>query len=176
MVMNFKKDVLTVENIKNYIRKQYGDKIQIKDYEDKNYCFDIIAAERNFFQYIEYKTRYFTKKYFYPDDILIELVQRTSVISSNINNRNINSIISSSSVLTAVGWFFKTKADRLIYFRQLENKPYDLIDINFPDFKDWLMNHIAKYKLQFSNKTTGTINVVVPVKDIPKPIIYIKKY
>ena len=164
--------------ITEYIKQRYGDKIILNDYENKNYCFDIYATDRNINFPIEYKQRYFetgkNDKYLQEYDILIELIQSTPYLKNldiqRINNNNIYDINIS------IGWFYKCYSRRLIFFRFLDNNLFDIIDIDFELFKGWFMNNINIFSLQYSNKTTGTINAVVKLKDIPKGyFLYLKK-
>lgn len=104
--------------------------------------------------------------YLKKDDILIELIQSTPYIKEKEFIE-----YTPHAINVSIGWFYKCAADRLIYIRMLDQKYYDLIDIEFRGFKSWIFNNIDKYKLQYSSKTTGTVNLILPIIDIPKPFI-----
>jgi len=163
------------KHISFYFKKFYGQDIEIKDFENRNLCFDTVLSDRNINLFVEYKSRFFTsgenENFLYQNDVLIELVQTLPYFSNRATNKNINNLYSSYAVNTALGWFYKCSADRLIYFRFLDKILYDVIDIDFRLFKPWLMNNIGKYKLQYSGKTTGTINLKMPIQDIPQPML-----
>jgi hypothetical protein len=159
------------EVFQKYIRRTYGDEIKIIDCEDKNHRFDVIAQYRSASITFEYKTRYFitgvNSDYLKLDDILIELVQSLPYIQTTALKE-----FDTNKLNTAIGWFYKCAADRLLYLRTLDDKPHDLFDLDFKLFKQWLLNKIGDYKIVYSKKTTGTINIAVPVFDIPKTIIF----
>jgi len=168
--------------IEQYFKDNYDSNIILADYESKNYGFDIIATNKNLNILIEYKSRYFetgkTDKYLKEYDILVELIQSLPVLQNlplNISNYNIDKLIDSHKINIALGWFYKCIADRLVFFRYLDNQLYDVIDIDFKFFKLWLMNSIDNFNLQYSNKTTGTINLKIPLNKIPKPFLNYKR-
>lgn len=163
--------------ITNYFKKNYDPDIILKDFESENLGFDIVATHKNLNLFIEYKSRFFetdkTDQYLLEYDVLIELVQSVPVFQKlpELNNKNIKQFINSYKINTAIGWFYKCIADRLVFFRFLDDILYDVIDIDFRFFKQWLMDTISELELQYSDKTTGTINVKVPLKIIPKPFL-----
>lgn len=166
------------KEVEDHLRKQYGQNISLSSLEDKNYCFDIYANDRNINFSIEYKERFFTnssgedilKKY----DILVELIQSTPYLQSIDLEKPRD--IDPHKVNIAIGWFYKCNADRLIYFRYLDDKLYDVIDIDFRLFKPWFMNNINSFEIIYSAKTTGTINALVDVLKLPKPYGNYTKY
>jgi len=174
------------ESSKAYITEKYGRQIVVKNFEDKNLTFDSALSDRNINLFVETKQRDFItgendwalKK----DDILIELVQTLPYfqfphdIKNILNNSNINKFFNSKKINTAIGWFYKCSAHRLIYFRYLDSKLYDVFDIDFHNFKAWVLNNFDKFELQYSKKTTGTINLKVPLNQIPKPFLCYSKY
>jgi hypothetical protein len=166
------------EYIKEYFGEIYGENITINDFKDDNYCFDVFLHDRNVNFSVEIKQRYFetgkTDRFLKEFDILIELIQSTPFVKqldiSNVNNNK------AYDINIAVGWFYKCYAKRLVFFRYLDSVIYDVIDIDFELFKCWFMNNINDFKLQYSAKTTGTINAVVKLSDIPKGYLIYKKY
>jgi len=162
-------------DIKEYLERVFG-KLEFKPANFKNSCFDLIIHNKNINLNIEYKCRYFdteiNEKYLYYNDILVELFQSVYEIAKlqNINNKNINNLTNSQRINTAVGWFYKCTADRLLYLRYLDSNLYDIIDLDYKVFKNWLMNNLHNFTLQFSGKTTGTINVCVNLSDMPENI------
>ena len=155
----------------DHLKKQYGQDISLASLENRNYCFDIYANDRNINFSIEYKERSFTgssgKYYLDKLDILVELMQSTPYMKSI--DLSMPKSIDLYKLNIAIGWFFKCNADRLIYFRYLDNALYDVIDIDFRLFKPWFMNNINTFESQYSDKTTGTINAVVEIIKIPRP-------
>ncbi len=167
-------DFTIKEWISKYVRSRYEEKFFLNDCEDKNNCFDIMFSNRNMNMTVEIKTRFFytgiNDSYLYKDDVLIELIQSTPYIKqTEIND------MKTVKINIAIGWFYKCYADRLIYMRTLDDKYYDLIDIEYKNFKCWLLNNIEKYNLNYCDKTTGTINLVLPITDIPKPFVIWEK-
>jgi len=172
------------EEARVYLKNKYGENIKIKNFEDKNLTFDITISHRNIALFIEYKQRYFetgkNDRYLKENDILIELVQTLPYFQFEQNikflsNQIVNHYFNAKKINTAIGWFYKCFADRLIYFRYLDNNLADVFDIDFPNFKRWVMNNINNFNLQYSNKTTGTINAKVPLFEIPHPFILYTK-
>ena len=172
------------EEARLYLKNKYGENIKIKNFEDRNLTFDITISHKNIALFIEYKQRYFfTDKNVWAlneNDILIELVQTLPYFQFRQNikflsNKIVNSYFDAKKINTAIGWFYKCLADRLIYFRYLDNKLADVFDIDFSNFKRWLMNNISNFDLQYSDKTTGTINLKVPLFEIPDPFILYTK-
>lgn len=166
------------QEVQDHLKKQYGQDIRLSSFEDRNYCFDIFANDRNINFSIEYKERFFTspngesilKKY----DILVELIQSTPYLQEiNIDKP---SWIDPHKVNIAIGWFYKCNADRLVYFRYLDNALYDVIDIDFRLFKPWFMNNINSFEVIYSAKTTGTINALLNLSKIPKSYLNYAKY
>jgi hypothetical protein len=166
------------EQIVDHLKRQYGQDISLASLEDRNYCFDIYANDRNVNFSIEYKERFFTsptgEKILKEKDILVELIQSTPYLQS-IDVSKVQSI-NPHDVNIAIGWFYKCNADRLIYFRYLDDSLYDVIDIDFRLFKPWFMNNINTFKIIYSAKTTGTINALVDSMTIPKPYGKYTKY
>lgn len=166
------------KEVEDHLRKQYGQNISLASLENKNYCFDIYANDRNINFSIEYKERFFTsssgeqilKQY----DILVELIQSTPYLQSIDISKPED--IDPHKVNISIGWFYKCNADRLIYFRYLDDKLYDVIDIDFRLFKPWFMNNINSFNIKYSAKTTGTINAIVEVLKLPKPYGNYTKY
>jgi hypothetical protein len=166
------------KEIVDHLKKRYGQDISLQSLEDRNYCFDIYANDRNINFSIEYKERFFTspggegllKKL----DILVELIQSTPYLKKIDLSKPQN--IEPYDVNIAIGWFYKCNADRLIYFRYLDDALYDVIDIDFRLFKPWFMNNIKTFDIIYSAKTTGTINALVDVMKIPKPYGNYTKY
>jgi hypothetical protein len=158
----------------NYVRDNYGQNFTIENFEDKNYGYDYIFKDKNCNITVESKNRYFNKGvddlYLKKNDILIELIQTVPVLKQldikNINNNK------PYDINISIGWFYKCNAQRLIFFRYLDKILYDVIDIDFFCFKNWFMNNIHCFKLNYCSKTTKTINAIVLIKDIPK--IYLK--
>ena len=171
--------------IEKYIKDLYGDSIKINDFADKNLCFDIYLNDRNINISYEYKERYFKTgkddRYLFEYDLLVELVQGCfefkKILNNNITNQTINKITNSKRINTIMGWFYKCLADRLLYVKYLNDELFDTIDIDFRLFKDWFNNYIddSKTVLQWCKLTTGTINAIVPYKDIPKSMFYYNK-
>ena len=163
--------------IENYFKANYDKNIVLKDFENRNYGFDTIISERNLNLLIEYKQRYFitgkNDQYLKEYDVLIELVQTVPLFQDlpGLTNRNINKLVNAHKINIAIGWFYKCVADRLVFFRYLDDKLFDVIDIDFKFFKQWLMNEIGSFNLQYSGLTTGTINLKLPLKKIPKPFL-----
>lgn len=79
------------------------------------------------------------------------------------------------------GWFYECKADRIFYIKLLyhnicpvenevfvastENiKKFTFIDCSWPKLKQLIENN--NYDLKYSGKTTGSLNWVVPLKDL----------
>lgn len=176
---NFNKKI-----IRNYISNAYRiDNLEVIDHENQNYGYDLIVSSKSFSLTIEYKTRYFYSndkngKFIYKNDILIELYQSMNLFKNKdkyeIRNQNINTILSSYDINIAIGWFYKCSANRLIYIKLLDDNLYILYDIDFYLLKQWLLTNIDNFNLQYSEKTTGTINLVVPINTIPE--IMIMKY
>jgi hypothetical protein len=173
------------EEAKIYLKNKYGKNIAIKNFENKNLTFDITISHKNIALFIEYKQRFFYSDVnmwaLNKNDILIELVQTLPYFQfphdiKFLNNKNINSFFNSKKINTAIGWFYKCLADRLIYFRYLDDKLADVFDIDFSNFKRWVMNNIENFMLQYSDKTTGTINLKVPLFEIPAPFILYTSY
>jgi len=168
--------------ITEYFQKNYDSNIILRDFETENLGFDAIASQKNINILVEYKSRFFESgindRYLKEYDVLIELIQSVPSFQKlpELKNNNINRLINSYKVNTAVGWFYKCIADRLIFFRFLDNAIYDVIDIDFRFFKQWVMNVMSNLELQYSDKTTGTINAKVPLKAIPKPLLKYKNY
>jgi len=163
--------------VKRYIKHQYGEDVTIVDCEDRNQSYDILGWHNSFSIRIEYKNRFFytgiSEKHLYQNDILIELIQTLPYFLSRgiPSNRSIDDLYEAQKINTALGWFYKCSADRLFYFRFLDDRFFDLSDIGFALFKPWLLNNLNRFSLQYSDKTTGTINLVLPLSDIPKPLI-----
>jgi hypothetical protein len=161
------------EEIVNHFKKHYGQDLSLQSLEDRNYGFDIYANDRNINFSIELKDRFFTSPggegLLEKLDILVELIQSTPYFQkidlSKVQN------IEPYDINIAIGWFYKCNADRLIYFRYLDDTLYDVIDIDFRAFKPWFMNNIKTFDIIYSTKTTGTINAVVNIRKIPKPYI-----
>jgi hypothetical protein len=148
-----------------YLKKTYGENIKINHCEDKNLTFDIFINYQNINVTIEYKHRYFDNEK-YQNDILIELIQNVPDIQKiNLEKIKENNLY---QINTSIGWFYKCKADRLIFFRYLDNNPYDVIDIDWKFFSGWFLNNIDKFETQYSPLTTHTINAIVKIEDIPK--------
>ncbi|MDY6857647.1 MAG: hypothetical protein SWO11_23700 [Thermodesulfobacteriota bacterium] len=168
------------KEINLYLSTNYSNNSIIKDFENKNYGFDVITSNKNMNLLIEYKSRYFitgkTDKILYEYDILVELIQSLPYLDKKVDNNNINNTFSSYKINIAVGWFYKCIADRLVYFRFLDDNLFDIIDLDFRNFKLWIMNNIENYKLQYSDKTTGTINLKIKLKDIPKYMLFYWRY
>jgi len=163
------------EEIDAYFKRNYDKNIMVKDFENENLGFDVVASYKNLNLLIEYKSRFFisgrNEMYLKQYDILIELIQSLpslQKIPGQVNNGNINRLFNSHKTNTAIGWFYKCIADRLVFFRFLDDSLYDVIDLDFKYFKQWLMNKISEFELQYSDKTTGTINLKIPLKNIPK--------
>lgn len=144
-----------------------------KNVDYKNSCFDLYIYDRNLHIKIEYKKRDFRTgincQYLKKNDVLIELFQSLYEIQKIgiIDNKNVNNKTNSERINISIGWFYKCAADRLFYLRYLDSCLYDIIDIDFNIFKSWFMNNLNKFKLQFAPGTTGTINAVVNICDIP---------
>ena len=150
-----------------YLKKTYGENIKINNHEDKNLTYDISITYENINVTIEYKHRYFNnEKILNQNDILIELIQNVP----NIQKINLEKIKENNlyQINTSIGWFYKCKADRLIFFRYLDSNPYDVIDIDWKFFSNWFLNNIYRFETNYSPKTTHTINAVVKIDDIPK--------
>lgn len=168
-------------DIQNYLKSIYGE-VEFKTVDFKNNCFDLIIHNKNINLNIEYKHRFFetnkNDKYLYYDDILIELFQSIFEISNlkELKNNNINNKTTAHRINIAIGWFYKCTADRLLYLRYLDNELYDIIDLDYKPFKNWFMNSLDKFPLQFSDKTTGTINAQVKLNQIPKNMVLVTKY
>lgn len=166
----------------NYCKKMYGENISIKALEDKNSTFDVLAHDRNINIPIEYKERFFDeskKKFLFEYDILIELIQGVKELSkydlAGLTNQNINTKIRSERINVIIGWFYKCSAKRLLYIRWLGDSIFDIMDIDFEPFKNWLFNNLAQFKLQWAGGTTGTINLKVKYSEIPKVMYHYEK-
>ncbi len=145
------------------------DNINVSDNSDKNQIFDIQCQDKSFLMIIEIKERFFTDNshFLKQEDILLELVQHWYSFGYQMDNQSVNNTTCASKINTSIGWFYKCNADRLFYFRHVGGAPYDLIDIDFRPFKNWMLDNMHKFQLQFSNKTTQTVNILVPILDIP---------
>ena len=169
-------EVIYKNHIAKYLETLYG-KVTFIKLEDKNLCFDILIHNKNINVKIEYKCRYFKdERYLKENDILIELFQSLFEIQkiTKADNRNINQLTNSHRINTSIGWFYKCTADRLLYLRYYNDELYDIYDIDYPQFRNWFMNNIEKFSLQFSGKTTGTINAKVKFSEIPQNMITVK--
>jgi len=153
--------------IEEYFKSKYGKNITIETHEDQNYGYDLYLRNKNVNISVEYKERFFIiDRYLKEYDILVELVQSTPYLKSiDINNIYKENLY---KINIAVGWLYKCNADRLIFFRWLNKDLYDVIDISFYQFKNWFMNNINDFNINYSNKTTGTINAIVKLEQIPK--------
>lgn len=150
-----------------YLKDVYGKEITVHNCEEKNLSFDIFVISSNLSLKIELKNRYFTNyNIANQKDILIEIIQNVPDIK-NINIENLQST-NLYKINTSIGWFYKCDADRLIFFRYVEEVLYDVIDIDFKLFKGWFLNNINTFDLQYSAKTTKTINAVVKLSIVPK--------
>jgi len=75
-----------------------------------------------------------------------------------------------------IGWFTKTECKFLHYIMCLEYKPIYLYRINWDKFKNWMIDEfLPKHKIGkycYSSRGWGaTINILVPIKEIPNDII-----
>jgi hypothetical protein len=169
----------TIKLIQSYIKREYGEDFTITDCEDRNNLFDINAHKHNMHIRIEYKRRDFitgeNERYLDENDILIELVQKVPYFTNNKTptNGNVNNLYNPDKINKSIGWFYKCNADRLFYIKFFNGNYHEFIDMDFILFKGWFLNNIDNFELQYSNKTTGTINSKVPYSKIPKPIIRI---
>lgn len=154
--------------IAEYLKDKYGD-LDIINFTDKNLTYDFTCNSKNINFMVELKERYLTQKYLDEYDVLIELVQTVPYFKNEIKT------MTCYAVNTAVGWFYKCNADRLVFIRYLDNVAYDIIDIDFQLFKNWFLNNATMFKLLYSSKTTGTINAVVPLNLVPKGYFIYKK-
>lgn len=163
------------EIVKVYIADFYDTDLKLMNHENQNHVYDVLAHDRSLLFTIEYKTRDFitdtNDRFLHEDDILVELIQSLPYFCENsipINN-TVNDLYDPHKINIAVGWFYKCFANRLIYIRRLDGQLYDLIDLAFNSlFKPWFLNHVHKFELQYSGKTTGTINAKVPIDYVPK--------
>lgn len=174
-----------------YFKSIYGPEIKIFLNEDKNYGSDWLLRLNSFLLFIEVKTRgpYSSDCILKENDVLIELIQNVPYLQvnthpvygqplalSNLNNRTVEHVFHSDNIIKAVGWFFKCNADRVIFIRFLGDRAYDIIDIAYKGyFKEWFYHNAKNFELNYSNLTTGTINLKVPIKDIPSPFVIHKK-
>lgn len=158
--------------IKKYIQAYYGD-VKIVDFQDKNNCFDIVLQGQSSFIKVEVKDRIMLNKNLVEKyDLLIEIIQGMEYLQipmEYIQNQTVDSCFNMRGLNIAIGWFYKCDADRLFYTRSFEGSIFDLIDIDFKLFKNWFMDHAEKFSLNYSGKTTKTINAIVPIKTIPVP-------
>lgn len=156
--------------LEKYLKRDYGNGLRLEDYTNKNSTFDLLCTGSNINISIELKERFFTSKIY--DDVLIEIVQHLNYLcpESDVTNSNCNMLFTAQKLLVAQGWFSKCQSDRLIFIRYKENIVHDLIDIDFRFFKNWLLDAVfaENFKLQYSDLTTGTLNIVVPLEKIPK--------
>jgi len=116
---------------------------------------------------VELKTRFFddNNKHLLEDrDILLEAIQNTTyTLNKNPSPKALN---------VSVGWFYKCSANRLIQVSYMnKNHIYDIIDIDFLKLKPWLLDNMEKVTTRYSGKTTGSLNYVLKLKDIPKDMI-----
>lgn len=161
--------------LNRYIDKRYKNKenkevsYELIDVTNMNQEYDYIFRKEDIFSEvkditIELKTRYFNddnKIYLEHRDILIEAVQNQPYISKNYIS------MSSKQLHTSVGWFYKCNADRLIQITFLNNECYDIMDFDFKPFRSYLFDNMSICgSLNYSPKTTGTINYCVALKDI----------
>lgn len=171
----------------SYIKSRYGKEYLITEQSIDNQLFDYNINSRSNIKTIELKEREFTTEYDVPykkNDILLELVQTVSTFRHQKPQqlKNIEDFYNPYEVITSIGWFFKTRCDRLIYIKNLRNHKSQIVnctiyDIDWIDFYPWVLDNRRDFKeLQYSGKTTGTINLVVKEKDIPKHMINIVKY
>lgn len=165
MVLLWKRDMNQQE--KQYLKDVYGEEILIYNCEDKNLAFDIFVVLDNLNVKIELKNRYFTNDYIAKQkDILIEIIQNVPDIKNiDVENVQLNNLY---KINTSIGWFYKCDADRLIFFRYVQEVLFDVIDIDFKLFKGWFLNNINTFDKQYSGKTTKTINAVVKLSNVPK--------
>ena len=161
--------------LKQYIEKTYKvNNITISDCSDKNQVFDIYCSDKSFNISVEVKERFFNdnnSRYMRKDDILIELIQHWYSFGTSVDNQSINNITTGGKINTSMGWFYKCNAGRLFYLRYYNDMFYDIIDIDFRLFKSWLLDNMDRFELQWCGKTTQTVNLVVPISDIPITIL-----
>lgn len=157
--------IMEMNYFREYINYQYNTN-NIEDQSYKNIYYDIMLDNSIT---VELKTRFFTdtsKRFLEKNDILIELVQGMSTLRKNISD------ITVKETHTAVGWFYKCKAERLFYLKLLNNRPVNIIDIDFTNFFYWANENMDRFKINYSPKTTCTINAIVPIVDLPKNLYY----
>jgi hypothetical protein len=175
-----------VSDITDYLISEYGKTITINNLEEKNLCFDLTITDRNINIKYEYKHRLFitgkNEKYLYMNDLLVELVQGCfelkNILIKKLSSSDLNSNTNLKRINTTIGWFYKCSADRLLYIKYLDGILYDVIDIDFKTFKTWFFNYSDSQNgyLNWCGLTTGTINAIVPYKDIPRVLYRYKKY
>lgn len=147
--------------IAEYLKGKYGE-LDVIDFTNKNLTYDFLCNGSNVNFTVELKERNLTMEYINKYDILIEIIQTAPYLKNEMKDMNCGALN------TAVGWFYKCNADRLVYVRYFDDVVFDIIDINFPLFKNWFLNNAGMFELLYSSKTTGTINAVVPLKLVPK--------
>jgi len=179
-----------------YLQKTYGSNIKIHSFEDKNLEFDWLIWHRNLFLKAEIKRRYFdenNKQILNRADILVELIQTIPALqvpgyderkreildySYLFRDRFYNEQNAIKTIHQAIGWLYKCTGDRLIFFRYMNSKLYDVIDLDWVRVKSWIFNSFDYhlFGLQHSNKSTQTLNISIPIETIPLPFIHYTLY
>ena len=144
---------------------------EVIDVDDKNLTHDCILQKNSQTVTAEIKERLFDKDntpahFYYQNDVLIELIQHMDRLAHPTT-------CNPKTLLTGFGWFFKSASDHLIYISYLDDvkkKEVRVWDFNYREFKAWLMDNMFRlshtnYKI--SNKTTGALNISVPIDIIP---------
>jgi hypothetical protein len=143
-------------DIKKYIIEKYK-ATKVGDISDHNDYYDYVAIVNNRPLTIELKER--TVNY---DDILLEAIQTSSIFCDAKNNLF---DINPHNIHVAIGWFYKCEADRLIYCM-----PNFIYDFDWPKLKEFILTNFNLVELQYSDKTTGTINYKIKINLIPVTI------
>jgi hypothetical protein len=149
-------------DIKRYISETYNTS-RIADVHDNNDFYDFAAYKDSRIITFELKER--TETYY---DILVEAIQKVKKSKDELFD-GLGSTPSGHELHIAVGWFYKTNCDRLIYVN-----PKFVYDIEWQKFKQLVWDKKDNLETKYSDLTTGTWNWVVPVSIIPKEI-YIQR-
>jgi hypothetical protein len=147
---------------------------EVIDVDDANLLHDCIIQKNSQTITAEVKERMFDKNhtnphFYYSNDILIELIQHMDRLAHPTT-------CNPKTLMTGFCWFFKSASDRLIYISYLDDdknnkREVRVWDFDYKQFKPWLFDNMFRlshtdYKI--SNKTTGALNISVPIDMVPE--------